>query len=47
MALNHGIESWMRQNNIKKEEYKAVDLLPLLERTSAYGLERFKKLLTF
>ena len=46
-ACQQGVESWMRQNNIKKESYKASELLPLLEKTNAYGLDRFKSLLTF
>jgi hypothetical protein len=34
-------------NTVEKEPIKAVDLLPLLEKTKAYGLERFKTLVTF
>ena len=32
---------------MKKETMKAIDLLPLLEKTNAYGLENFKKLVAF
>ena len=46
-ACEMGCKSWMQQNNIKKESYKAGELLPLLEKTNAYGLENFKKLITF
>ena len=46
-ACEMGCKSWMQQNNIKKESYKASELLPLLEKTNAYGLERFKSLITF
>lgn len=28
-------------------EYKAVDLLPILEKHNAYGLDRFKALIKF
>jgi hypothetical protein len=41
-----GIKNWMEQNNVK-EGLKAVDLLPILEKYQAYGLERFKKLITW
>jgi len=46
-ACESGVKQWMEQNNIKKESYKASELLPLLEKTNAYGLDRFKKLITF
>jgi hypothetical protein len=46
-ACEMGVKSWMQQNNIKKEEYKASELLPLLEKTNAYGVDRFKSLITF
>jgi hypothetical protein len=42
-----GIESWMRQHNMAVESIKAVDLLPILEKTNAYGIDRFKSLITF
>jgi len=37
----------MEQNKITKEEIKAGELLKLLEKTNAYGLDRFKSLITF
>ena len=46
-ACEMGCKSWMQKNNITKESYKASELLPLLEKTNAYGLERFKSLITF
>ncbi len=46
-ACEMGVKNWMQQNKIKKESYKASELLPLLEKTNAYGLDRFKKLITF
>ena len=46
-ACEMGVKSWMQSNGIKKESYKASELLPLLEKTNAYGLERFKQLITF
>ena len=46
-ACEIGVKSWMKQNNIKKESYKASELLPLLEKTNAYGLSKFKSLITF
>ena len=46
-ACESGVNQWMQQNNIKKGSYKASELLPLLEKTNAYGLDRFKKLITF
>jgi len=46
-ACESGVKNWMEQNNIKKESYKASELLPILEKTNAYGLEWFKSLITF
>jgi hypothetical protein len=46
-ACELGVNNWMETNGIKKESYKASELLPLLEKTNAYGLDRFKKLITF
>jgi len=46
-ACEMGVKSWMQSNNIKKQEYKASELLPLLEKTNAYGLSKFKSLITF
>jgi len=46
-ACELGCKSWMEQNGISKEKIKASELLPILEKTNAYGLDRFKKLITF
>ena len=46
-ACEQGVKSWMQSNNIKKEEYKASELLPLLEKSNAYGLDKFKSMITF
>ena len=46
-ACELGVKKWMEQNNITKNEYKAKDLLPLLEKTHAYGLDKFRSLITF
>ncbi len=46
-ACEFGVKSWMEQNKINKIKYKASELLPMLEKTNAYGLEKFKKLITF
>ena len=46
-ACEQGVKQWRMQNNIEIEEIKAKDLLPLLEKSNAYGLENFKKLIQF
>jgi hypothetical protein len=46
-ACEMGVKSWMSQNNISVEKITAKDLLPILKKSNAYGLERFKQLLTF
>jgi len=46
-ACEAGVKDWMKQNNIKKTQYKAIELLPLLEKTNAYGVQRFKELIQF
>ena len=43
-ACELGVKSWMKQHNVK-EGIKAKDLLPLLEKTHAYGMEKFKSLM--
>jgi hypothetical protein len=30
-----GVKDWMKQNNILKDEIKASELLPILEKTNA------------
>ena len=46
-ACESGCRYWMNTNGISKEKIKAIELLPLLEKTNAYGVDRFKKLITF
>ena len=41
-----GVKSFIQANDLK-ESYKAKDLLPILEKKNAYGLERFKALCKF
>ena len=45
-ACELGVKDWMQSNKVK-EGIKAIDLLPILEKTNAYGLQSFKKLITF
>ncbi len=56
-ACEFGCKSFMEQNGIKftvsdgklieKSPIKAKDLLPLLEKSNAYGIEKFKSLINF
>ncbi len=46
-ACEMGVKDWMDKNNITKDKIKASELLILLEKTNAYGLQNFKKLLNF
>ncbi len=46
-ACEQGVKSWMQQNDVAKEEITADELLPLLVKTNAYGLSKFKELITF
>ena len=46
-ACEMGVKSWMQQNNLTGEKYKASELLPILEKTNAFGLEKFKSLIAF
>ena len=46
-ACEQGIRDWKMRNEINKEKMKAKDLLPLLEKTNAYGLSKFKELVRF
>ena len=39
-----GVENWMKKNNIKETDKLTVkELLPILEKTNAYGLSKFKE----
>ena len=46
-ACELGVKNWMAENKMTKESYKASELLPILEKTNAYGVEKFKKLVAF
>ena len=46
-ACEQGCKTWMQQNGINDEPIRADELLPLLEKTNAYGVGQFKKLVTF
>jgi hypothetical protein len=56
-ACDSGVRGWMVQNNIpfkvigddtvELKSMLAKDLLPLLEKTNAYGLDKIKKLIAF
>jgi hypothetical protein len=56
-ACDLGVRSWMTSNKIafkiegdntvELKPIKAVDLLPLLEKSNAYGIDRIKSLITF
>ncbi len=47
-SCEQGISSWVNANNLSElTEIKAKDLLPILEKTNAYGLDKFKSLITF
>ena len=45
-ACELGVKEWMRSNKIE-EGIKAIDLLPILEKTNAYGLSKFKQLISW
>ncbi len=42
-----GVKNFIEQNGLKKSKYKASELLPILQKNNAYGLEKFKTLITF
>ena len=43
-ACSLGVNKWMQENKIKETDKLTVkQLLPILEKTNAYGLEQFKK----
>jgi hypothetical protein len=43
-ACQMGCDNWLKENNIKANKMKVSKLLPLLEKTNAYGYETLKKL---
>ena len=45
-ACEFGVKSFIATNGLK-ESYTALELLPILESKHAYGVEKFKTLLTF
>ena len=44
-ACEQGCNSFINANGLKKESYKASELLPILEKNNAYGLSKFKTLI--
>jgi hypothetical protein len=46
-ACEQGISDWKNRNNITTDKIIAKELLPLLQTTNAYGLDRFKQLIEF
>jgi hypothetical protein len=46
-ACEQGVKQWRIINSVDVEEIKAKDLLILLEKSNAYGIEKFKKLINW
>jgi hypothetical protein len=47
-ACEYGCRQWLTANNMEDiDSILAKDLLPILEKTNAYGLDKFKQLITF
>ena len=46
-ACELGCKQWMEQNNITADSITAKELLPILEKTNAYGLQKFKNLINW
>ncbi len=56
-ACDNGVQNWMRNNNIpfkvvdgetvEEKPIAAKELLPMLEKTNAYGLDKVKQLVNF
>ena len=47
-ACELGVKDWIEKNGLEgKEEMRADELLPILEKSGAYALERFKSLITW
>ena len=45
-ACEAGCRDWMKRNGITKDRMRADELLPLLQKSNAYGYESFKRLMT-
>ncbi len=46
-ACEFGVKEWRERHGITQEEITAKELLPLLEKSNAYGFEKFKSLINF
>jgi len=46
-ACELGVKNWMKDNKITKKKILTSELLPILEKSNAYGYEKFKSLITF
>ena len=46
-SCEQGVIEWKRKNRVDVEEILAKELLPILEKTNAYGLNKFKELISF
>ena len=46
-ACEMGCQEFIQRNNLEKEEYRADELLLILEKNNAYGIESFKRLVDF
>jgi hypothetical protein len=46
-ACELGVKQWIESNNISVEKMRADKLLPILEKTNAYGIDIFKQLINF
>ena len=44
-ACELGTTNWLKENNLKKKKYMVSEILPILEKTHAYGVDRFKELI--
>jgi hypothetical protein len=44
-ACLFGVNQWREQNGITSDTITVKELLPLLEKTNAYGLKKFKSLI--
>jgi len=44
-ACELGTDNWIKNNNIQVEEISVRELIPLLEKTKAYGLDQIKSVI--